>query len=93
MFNVFLCLGSAGQEALSSQEQRNKAGRMVLPWAEGCDHSYYYKDSTSSFCLLNADSVSSIMGSILRALSPLLFMVTLKGRQHYLHFAAEEAEA
>ncbi|XP_045847355.1 serine/threonine-protein kinase Nek4 isoform X2 [Meles meles] len=70
---------SACQEALSSQEQRNKAGRMVLPWAEGRDHSYYYKDRASRFYLLNADSVSSIMGSTLRELSHLLFMVTLKG--------------
>lgn len=49
---------------------------MVLPWAEGCDHSYccYLKTTySSSFHLLNADSGSNIMVSILRALSHFIF--------------------
>lgn len=49
------------REVLSSQEQIEEARRMVLPWAEGCDHSYYYylkKTFSSSFHLLNADNVS-----------------------------------
>lgn len=33
------------------------------------------------------------MGTILRALFHLLFMVTVKNRQYYLHFTAEETEA
>lgn len=64
------------REVLSSQEQREEARRMVLPWAEGCDHSYYYylkKTFSSSFHLLNADNVSNIMLSILRALSYFIF--------------------